>query len=179
MKIFRKMLPALRRFSIGFLCLWVVVIALTGCKTAQVPTQTDIQRREDLSIKRIRISALTEFVTDPARPDEFQLKVLIEFLDAFDSPAPMPCILRFELYEFHPLSSDPRGKRLLIWPEQDLSNTKKADEHWKDLLRRYEFYLPLDFTPAQGKKYVLEATCFADQKRHTDLFKVGVSSVKD
>ena len=67
----------------------------------------------------------------------------------------------------------------MIWPEKDLSDTGKAGKHWKDLLRGYEFYLPLDFMPRRDKKYVLEATCFADQKRHNDLFKLTVSPVKD
>jgi len=172
MKTFKKMLFAWRQFSLGFLCLLAVVIVLTGCETVQTPTQPAAQRGENVSIERIHISALTEFVTDPAGPDEVRLKVLLELFDVFGSSVPMPCVLRFELYEFYPLSSDPRGKRLVIWPEKDLSDAEKADEHWKALLRGYEFYLPLDFMPGQGKKYILEATCFADQKRHHDLFKV-------
>ena len=163
----------------GFLCLWATMIGLTGCGTVQTSVQPVVQHGENVSIERINISALTEFVTDPALPDEVQLKVLLELFDAFDLPAPVPCILRFELYEFYPLSSDPRGKRLVIWPEKDLSNAENADEHWKDLLRGYEFYLPLGFMPQRDKKYVLEATCFADQKRHNDLFKVEVSAIKD
>ncbi|OQY04337.1 MAG: hypothetical protein B6I25_07045 [Planctomycetales bacterium 4572_13] len=179
MKTFRETLSALRQFAIEFLCLWAAVMGLAGCETVQVPTQTDIQHGQDVAIERIHISALTEFVTVSAQPDKVQLKVVLEFLDAFDLPAPVPCVLRFELYRFHPLSSDPRGKRLILWPEKNLTGVKKADEHWKDLLRGYEFYLPLDFMPRQGKKYVLEATCFADQKRHNDLFKVEVQPIKD
>ena len=172
MKIFRKMLFALRQLFIGFLCLPVMVMVFTGCETAQTPIHAVAQRGEKASIERIRISALTEFVTDAALPDEVQLKVLLEIFNASDPPVPVPCILRFELYDFHPLSSDPRGKRLVVWPEQDLSNAEKANAHWKALLRGYEFYLPLDFMPRQDKKYILEATCFADQKRHKGLFKV-------
>jgi hypothetical protein len=172
MKTFRKMLSASRRLSIGFLCLCAAVIVLTGCEMAQAPTQSVVQRGGDVSIERIRISALTEFVTDPALPDEVQLKVLLEFFDTSDLSISAPCILRFELYEFHSVSSDPRGKRLLIWPEKDLGNAENANKHWKNLLRGYEFYLPLDFMPRRDKKYVLEATCFAGQKRYNDLFKV-------
>ena len=172
MKTFRKMLPALKGCSIGFLCFAAATIVVAGCRTVQTPMQTDVQHKESVSIERVRISALTEFVTVPSRPGEVQLKVLVELFDAFDLPARMPWVLRFELYEFHPLSSDPRGKRLVIWPEKDLSNAEKAGEHWRDLLRAYEFYLPLSFMPRRDKKYVLEATCFADQKRHNGLFKV-------
>ena len=171
MKTFRKMLSALRRLPIRFLCLWAAVIVVTGCDTVQAPKPV-VQRGGKTSIARIRISALTEFVTAPTHPDEVQLKVLLEVFDTCGSPVTVPGILRFELYEFRSLSSNPRGKRLLIWPEQDLTNAKNANEYWKDLLRGYEFYLPLDFMPRRDKKYVLEATCFADQKRCNDLFKV-------
>ncbi len=168
------MLSASKRFPVAFLCVWGV-IGITGCGTVQPA----VQHGQDASIERIHISALTEFVTDSDQPDRVQLKVLLELFDAFDSPVSLPCILRFELYEFHSVSSDPRGKRLVIWPEKDLNETRKAEEHWKALLRGYEFYLPLDFMPWQNKKYVLEATCFADQKRHNDLFKMEVSAVID
>ncbi len=179
MKIFRKILFAWSQFSIGFLCLPAAIIGLVGCETAKGPIHAVAQRGENVSIEQIHISALTEFVTDPALPDKVQLKVLLEIFNASDPPVPVPCILRFELYEFHSVSSDPRGKRLVIWPEQDLTDAGNANEHWKDLLRGYEFYLPLDFMPRRDKKYVLEATCFADQKRHNDLFKVKFSAVKD
>ena len=173
MKTFRKMLSASRRFAIGFLCLWPAAIVVTSCDAVQAPIRPGVQRGENVSIERIHISALTEFVTAPAHPDAVQLKVLLEVFDAFDSPTPMPCILRFELYELRSLSSNPRGKRLLIWPEQDLSNAENAGEHWKNLLRGYEFYLPLDgFTPQRDRKYLLEATCFAGRKRRSDLFRV-------
>lgn len=172
MKTFRKKFSASRQLATGFLCLWAAVIVFTGCETAKVPMQPVDQRWEDVSIERIRISALTEFVTDPALPDEVRLKVLLELFDASDLPVSASCILRFELYRFQSVSSDPRGERLVIWPDQNLGNGENANEHWKDLLRGYEFYLPLDFMPRRDEKYVLEATCFVDQRRHNDLFKV-------
>ena len=172
MKTFRKMLSASRRLAIEFLCLWAAVIGLGGCGGGQSPVQPVVQPGDAVSIERIHISALTEFVTDPAHPDKVQLKVFLELFDAFDSPVSVPCVLRFELYEFHSVSSDPRGKRLVFWPERDMRNPEIASEYWKDLLRGYEFYLSLDLTPRSGKQYIFEATCLADQKRHHDLFKV-------
>jgi hypothetical protein len=179
MKTFSKMLSVPKWLSIGFLCLVAATLGIVGCETAQVLTQPDIQHEQDVSIERIHVSALTEFVPNPDQPDKAQLKVLLELSGAFDSPVPMPCILRFELYEFRPISSDPRGKRLVIWPEKDLTDTGEANKHWKALLRGYEFYLPLDFMPGSDKKYVLEATCFAGQKRYNDLFKMEILPAKD
>ena len=64
---------------------------LAGCNMARSPMQPDIQQGQDVSIERIRISALTEFVTDSARSDKVQLKVVLELFDAIDSSVPMPC----------------------------------------------------------------------------------------
>jgi hypothetical protein len=76
------------------------------------------------------------------------------------------------LYEFQPLSSNPRGRRLSIWPEQDLNNPGTNDRHWQDFLRGYEFYLPLEFVPQPGKKYLLEVSCRVGQQRFNALFKM-------
>ncbi|RKY08886.1 MAG: hypothetical protein DRP56_03440 [Planctomycetota bacterium] len=179
MKTYREMLFALRRLSVGFLCLLAAVIVLTGCETAQVPMQPAVQRAGGVSIERIRISAITEFVPDVGSSTPMYVKTLIELFDASDSLVKVPCTFRFELYEFHPLSSDPRRRRLMIWPDQNLNDPDANDEHWNEFLRGYEFYLPLDFMPGQGKKYILEATCFADQRRYNDLFKVEVSAIKN
>jgi len=172
MKIFRNMFLVLKRLSIGLLSLGATALMLAGCQTTQVPAQSDVQSAENVSIERVRISALTEFVAEPADPDKVRLKVLLECLDALGAPVPAPGVIRFELYEFHPLSSDPRGRRLWIWPEKDLTEADNADQYWKALLRGHEFYLPLDPVPRLEEKYVLEATCIDGQRRRSDLFKL-------
>ncbi len=122
--------------------------------------------------ERIRISALTEFVGPVDRSGRFQLKVLVEFLDTSDNPSRAVAMWRFELYAYHARSSDPRGRRIVIWPDYDLTASDAESGYWKDFLQGYEFYLPLEFVPAAGSKYVLEATCAKDQQRYSDLFKV-------
>jgi hypothetical protein len=149
-----------------------LVIVITGCYTLHSPVQSDVLPGEDSQVERIRISAITEFVPDPAESDGMQIKTLVELFDASDSPVKAPCVLRFEFYEFRPLSADPRGRRLLIWPNQNLNDPDTNDEHWKDFLRGYEFYLPLEFTLKGGGKYVLEVTCLMDQQRCSDLFEI-------
>jgi hypothetical protein len=101
-----------------------------------------------------------------------QIKTLVELIDPLDTQVKSAFIARFELYEFQPLSSNPRGRRLSIWPEQDLNNPGTNDRHWQDFLRGYEFYLPLEFVPQPGKKYLLEVSCRAGQQRFHDLFKM-------
>jgi hypothetical protein len=100
------------------------------------------------------------------------IKTLVELLNASGSATQAPCVLRFEFYEFHPRASDPRGRRLLIWPNQNLSDPDTNKEHWKEFLRGYEFFLPLEFRLERGKKYVLEATCLINQRRYSDFFNI-------
>ena len=80
--------------------------------------------------------------------------------------------MRFELYEFRPLSSNPRGQRLSIWSEQNLDAPEFDDERWETFLRGYEFNLPLEFVAQTGKKYCLEVSCLIGEQRYQDLCKM-------
>jgi hypothetical protein len=169
MKTYRNMKP----FSVfGWICAATVVIVIGGCYDPHIPVQSDVLQEEDSTVERIHISAITEIVPDSAASDGMQIKTLVELFDPSGSPVEAPCVIRFEFYEFRPMSSDPRGRRLLIWPDQNLNEPGTNDEHWKDFLRGYEFFLPLEFTLQEGKKYVLEVTCLVNQQRYSDLFKM-------
>lgn len=148
------------------------IMVIAGCQTPRDPVRSDAVPGEGSSIQRIRISAITEFVPNPAASGGTQVKTLVDLFNALGSPVKAPCVLRFELYEFCPVSSDPRGPRLLLWPDRNLNDPDANDEHWKEFLRGYEFMLPLDFLPRQGSKYILEATCLVNQRRYHDLFKM-------
>ena len=160
-------------FSVfGWICVATAVISIAGCRTPHVPVQSDVLPGEDSSLERIRISAITEFVPDSTVSDGMQIKTLVELFDAGDSAVTLPCVFRFEFYEFRPMSSDPRGHRLLIWPDQDLSDSDTNDEHWKEFLHGYEFFLPLELSLQQDKKYILEVTCLVNHQRYSDLFRM-------
>lgn len=161
-----------KRPFIIFLCLTAVALALIGCQAPESPGQPAVDGDGRVAIQRVQISPLTEFIADPENPDAHQLKVLLEVFDMSGLPVSTAGTVRFELYEFRPLSSDPRGRRLSIWPALDLSNAADAEKYWSQLLRGYEFYLPIDFLPRGGRKYVLEVTCFDGQIRRSDLFKL-------
>jgi hypothetical protein len=150
----------------------MAAVLFTSCDMPDVPVHSDIRSGEDSPVARIRISALTEFIQAPAMPGKVQIKTLLEVIDPLNKPVKIPFMARFELYEFQPLSSDPRGRRLAIWPEQDLRDSGTNDEHWQDFLCGYEFYLPLEFVPQPGKKYLFEVSCLAGQRRFHDLFNM-------
>ena len=152
----------------GWICLLSIVIGIVGCQSSNTVNGPV----EGSPIKDIRVSAITDFIPDPAVADRIQLKALIELLDKNGVSIKAPCRLRFEFYEFHPLSSDPRGQRLLIWPNQDLSDPDINSKHWEKFLRGYEFLLPFGMVLQNGNKYILEVTCLAGQERYSDLFKM-------
>ena len=149
-----------------------LMTVIAGCSTSHLPAPSDVLREGDSAVERIRISAITELIQDSTTTDGVQVKTLVELLSASGEPIEAPCVIRFELYEFRPLSSDPRGRRLLIWPNQSLSEPDTNKEQWKDYLHGYEFFLPVEFALERGKKYVFEATCLINRRRYSDLFKI-------
>jgi hypothetical protein len=162
MKIFRdkKLFTHLCFFSSALL-----IILIVGCGARPTSAPSEIAS----PVKNVRISALTEFVQDSSEP---QIKALVELSDAKGGAIRALVTFRFEFYEFQPVSSDLRGRRLVIWPAYDLSDERSNQKHWNNFLRGYEFLLPLDFMLHQDNKYVLEVTCLLGQKRYSDLFKM-------
>jgi hypothetical protein len=80
-----------------------------------------------------------------------------------------PAIFRFELYERVQYSTEPKGQRLKLWPDVDLTNAVDNNEHWRDFLRGYEFNL--DFQPTANQSYILQLTCIcqADKRLTTEF----------
>jgi len=105
----------------------------------------------------IRFVGLTGF--EPGGDsDAAQVRAYVDVLDAFDCRIKAPGTFRFELYEYVPRSSNPRGRRVHLWGDIDLTDAAANNAYWRDFLRCYQFELPLSNVPAAGT-YVLEVTC--------------------
>jgi len=136
------------------------VVQVCGCAPASrnsaTATQTYSQPPRTFAPTRIRIIPLTQFIND--NPQQYpRLKVYVDLLDDFDSQMKSPGLFRFELYEYIPRAGRAKGKRILIWPDFDLTKAKVNAAYWRDFLRSYEFTLALDFEPQQNSKYVVQA----------------------
>jgi hypothetical protein len=105
---------------------------------------------------KIRIVPLTEFILAGDDDEVSQLKVYVSLLDSFDCQIKTPAVFRFELYERVPRSAEPKGKRISIWPDVDLTEPSENNKHWQDFLRAYRFNL--DFEAQADHGYILQVT---------------------
>jgi hypothetical protein len=119
---------------------------------------------------RIEILPLTELVDAPKGEQGTQLKVYVSLLDSFGSQIKSPGVFRFEVYTYVQRSAQPKGQRIAIWPDIDLTDPSENQKYWRDFLRAYEFTLTDQAPPKKGT-YVLEATCMCPEgKRLSDEF---------
>ena len=143
----------------------IFLLVCAGCqspfKNPEITAKTDNDFNK-LSIythyapTKINITPLTEFIrTDVGR--QANIRLYVSLLDSFGSQIKSPCVFRFELYQRVQRSAEPKGKREIIWPDIDLTNTAGNNEYWRDFLRAYEFNLP--FEPTTNQSYILQVTC--------------------
>ena len=106
---------------------------------------------------KINIMPLTEYTGAGDTKEEPQIKAYVSMLDSFGYQITSPGIFRFEVYEKARRSAEPKGKRISIWPDIDLTDIVQNNNYWRDFLRAYEFSLPVDLENNQS--YILQATC--------------------
>ena len=151
--------------------LFVLLLVGAGCEpvTAESPSPTDsgsnlLAAYMSYAPVKIDIMPLTEFIRAGDAEEGAKIKVYVSLLDSFDCQKKMPGVFRFELYEKVPRSAEPKGKRIVIWPDIDLTDAVENNNYWRDFLRVYEFNL--DFEPEGARSYILQATCLtANGKR--------------
>ena len=136
-----------------------------GCEPTSRPVRIPTKSRGDLDLSpfytrfapvKIDIMPLTELVPSGSS-QRSRLKLYVSVLDAFDSQIKSPGVFRIELYEYVQRSAEPRGKRIAIWHDIDLTDPVTNDQYWNDFLRTYQFDLPLDQSGDQN--YIVQATC--------------------
>ena len=154
-----------------------LLLAYSGCGSVPETTPPEPQSDkyyesspyEEFAPVEADIIPLTRFLRDAGDEQTSVLKIYVALLDAFGSQKKTPAVFRFELYQAVPRSAMPRGKRIMLWPDIDLTKADKNNKYWRDFLRAYEFNLPFD--PGSGQGYILQATCLCpDGKRLSDDF---------
>ncbi len=163
MRIYSKTVPG-KTLQIFFLLLLSVY---TGCKPALTASRTPhgADKEYNTSVHthytpaKINIMPLTGFVVAPDNNTEKRsnIKVYVSLLDQFGCQMKTFGVFRFELYQYIQLSAEPKGRRLVIWPDINLTDAAENNKYWLDFLRVYKFNL--DFEPEGDKSYILQVTC--------------------
>ncbi len=152
-------------------CVLAMLLVGAGCEQMQglpeftTETDNDFKRLSVYSHfapDKISIMPLTEFI-NPGGTRQGNMNLYVSLLDSFGSQIKSPCVFRFELYQRVQRSADPMGKRVIIWPDIDLTDAVENDEYWRDFLRAYEFNLP--FESAANQNYILQVTCLCPTGR--------------
>jgi hypothetical protein len=141
--------------------IFTLLLVGAGCEPAAVelpaPTGSSSNLPSAYAPAKVDIMPLTEFVTAGDALDALKLKVYVSLLDPFDCQVKSPGVFRFELYEYVQRSAEPKGQRIIIWPDIDLTECSENNNHWRDFLRAYEFNL--DFGPQRNQNCILQVTC--------------------
>ncbi len=152
-------------------CLLAMLLANAGCE--QLPRPTGLTYKSDNDFKelsvysryapaKINIMPLTEFIS-AGGTQQVKIKPYVSLLDSFGSQIKSPAVFRFELYQRVLRSAEPKGRRIIIWPDIDLTDPAANNEYWRDFLRAYEFDLP--FEPDASQSYILQVTCLCPNGR--------------
>jgi hypothetical protein len=120
---------------------------------------------------KIDIMPLTELVPAGSGEQDWMINVYLGLLDSFGSQVKSPGVFRFELYEYVQRSGEPKGRRIAVWPDIDLTDPVLNNNYWRDFLRAYQFALPVE--PPATNSYILQATFLSPPgKRLTDEFNL-------
>lgn len=147
--------------------LQIFLLAGAGCQWLPTGTGRSVKTDDDLNKlsvytryapAKINIMPLTEFIGH-GNTQQLSINLYVSLLDSFGYQIKSPCVFRFELYQKAQRSAEPKGKRIIIWPEIDLTAPAANNEYWRDFLRGYEFNLPFEL-PA-GQSYILQVTCLS------------------
>lgn len=105
---------------------------------------------------KIDIIPLTEFVCVGSAQDASKIRIYVSLFDSFGCQIKTPGTFRFELYRYVQRSAEPKGRRIVVWPDIDLTDTAENNNYWRDFLRAYEFVFTLKTQINQC--YILQAT---------------------
>ena len=104
---------------------------------------------------KVEIMPLTELVR-PKGQEAVRINAYVNLLDSFGCQNRSPGVFRFELYQRIPRAAEAKGRRVMLWPDIDLTNSSKNNSYWRDFLRAYEFNLDID--SAGSASYILQVT---------------------
>ena len=139
-----------------------MLLVSAGCEPDGVSGSWSVAGGGDVlgayAASKIRVVGLSEITNASDNERTSGVKVYVDLLDSFGNRLNSPGVFRFELYKCVPRSSEPKGKRIFIWPDKDLTDVTRNNSHWRDFLRAYQFDLDLNFKVKANDAFMLEVT---------------------
>ena len=156
----------------------VAMLALAfyaGCSTRPTGADSSPVRSHDsapcsnFGPARIDVLPITAIIPASPANAEASINAYVCLIDAFDSQIKAPVIVRFELFQRFQRSADPKGKRLIVWPDIDLTDPAVNNNLWQDFLRAYLFSLPLQKTSAENCVLHVTVICPSGKRLTADF----------
>lgn len=139
-----------------FAVVFCAMVFAAGCGAEKKKAANSDCLYEGYSPVRVEILPLTEFIPSPQDANTGRINVFLTLPDAFDCQQKFPGMFRFELYEEVVRSVEPKGKRVMLWPDVDMNDPAVNSKYWRNFLRAYEFELLVN--TKLDKSYILEVT---------------------
>ena len=117
--------------------------------------------------RRVRLLPAFTRMEAPGPEDSGAVAILafVELADGYGDPIKALGTFRFEIFQYRPAVSDPRGKRLEVdgMQEFDLSDSQANQEYWDSITRSYRIGLTVSDLPGSVDKLALQVTFLTDR----------------
>lgn len=169
-------------WKIYFVCL---ILIWSGCEPVPAPEKAVYRADGDMDLSiythyapvKLNIMPLSEIICPSETEERSKIRIYVSLLDSFGWQKRAPGIFRFEFYERVERSADHKGKRIVIWPDIDLTDSADNNIFWLDFLRVYRF--DLDFGLPCNRSYVMQVTCMCPDGKRLSAEFIFIQSLRD
>jgi len=165
----------MRIIKSSIILVFILCLALyAGCSTDSKDTRSPLALFRDpapcvnFGPAKIDILPITS-ITSKSSDRDSSINAYICLIDEYDSQIKAPATFRFELFQRLQRSSDPKGKRLIVWPDIDLTDSTANSSLWQDFMRAYLFTLPLSKISADNCILHVTVLCPSGKRLTSDF----------
>jgi hypothetical protein len=138
-----------------------MLLSLFGCDGNLFHAQSSKDALQAFQVSKVRLQpSFTKISGTQGQAESGVIETFVELSDQFGDPIKALGTCRFEIYQYRPISSDPRGPRCEIDGIQtvDLRDLQVNQKHWDNITRSYRFKIKLPPMSSGADKIVLQAT---------------------
>jgi len=145
----------------------IFVCSLSGCRHVPISSKKVVATQPEsgfLPTKVILQASFTHIVPKQTKTNQAgQIETYVRLTDQFGDPLKALGQFSFELFEYRPAASDPRGRRFSINGVQkfDLTEIDANQRHWDSITGNYRFTLKLPDVPNGPPKTVVMQVTFS------------------